>query len=261
MAGGFGGRRSVKRRGWLGLFALALLVGAPGQGVRAEQQGPAAGSGMFSPPQVPMLLTRELRRWLSDGKQVVSRRSYEVRFVPEAAGYRVDGRLVAVDVEVPPHLEALASLERARSDEGLFPLHLTTRGLIAEQRAAAVNTGSQTRSLVDTMIAKSPLPSALRGSIKGFVAALLAHPEMASGHWPAELFHPMTGSRREVRNYALADGSPATTTVSIEAQGDGPGGLLQKCHRVVVTEAGGSMQRSEENWTLRPRASGGANGA
>jgi folate-dependent tRNA-U54 methylase TrmFO/GidA len=37
---------------------------------------------------------------------------------------------------------------------------------------------------------------------KAFVAALLAHPEMASGHWPAELFHPMTGSRREVRNYA-----------------------------------------------------------
>ena len=244
---------------WIGLwFAALLLAVLPGQSARADQPGPQAGAGMFNPPPSPMLLTRELRRSLSDGKEVISRRSYAVRFTPEAGGgYRVDGRLVAVDVEVPSHLEALAAVERARGDEGLFPIHLTARGLITEQQTVAVRGTPQTRNLVDTMIAKSPLPPGQRGSVKGFVATLLAHPELAGGHWPAELFHPMTGSRREVRDYALADGSPAATTVLIDVQGDGPGGLLQHCHRTIVTEAGGTAQRSEEIWTLTAAGEGG----
>ncbi len=236
---------------------LALLLCLGGQAAVADQAGPDVGAGMFSPPGGPMLLTRELHRSLSDGKQVVSRRSYEVRFVPEAGGFRVDGRLVAVEVEVPPHLEALATLERARGDEGLFPMHLTARGLIAEQRSVAVPGTPQTRNLVAAMIAKSPLPAGQRGSVKGFVATLLAHPEMAGGHWPLELFHPMTGTRREVRDYALADGSPATTTVDMDAAGDGPGGLLQHCHRSIVTQAGGVVQRSDEFWTLVADGNGG----
>ena len=107
------------------------------------------------------------------------------------------------------------------------------------------------------MIAKSPLPPGQRGSAKGFVATLLAHPELASGHWPAELFHPMTGTRRDMRDYTLADGSPGTTTVDVDARGDGPGGLLQRYHRTIVTEAGGSLQRSEEIWTLTAAGDGG----
>ena len=81
---------------WIGLwFAALLLAVLPGQSARADQPGPQAGAGMFNPPPSPMLLTRELRRSLSDGKEVISRRSYAVRFTPEAGGgYRVDGRLV-----------------------------------------------------------------------------------------------------------------------------------------------------------------------
>ena len=232
---------------------LAVMMIGWGPTARAEQAGPEAGTGMFAPPPTPMLLTRELRRSLSDGNEVVSRRSYEVRFVPEAGGYRVDGRLVTVEVEVPPHLEALAALERARSDDGLFPLHLTARGLIAEQQSVGPQGTLRTRSLVESMIARSPLPPGQRGNAKGFVATLLAHPELAGGHWPPELFHPMTGTRRDVRDYALADGRPATTTVVVDVRGDGAGGLLQRFDRTIVTETGGAAQKSREIWTLAAR--------
>ena len=207
---------------------------------------------MFSPPPGLMILTRALRRSLSDGKEVVTRRSYEIRFVAEAGGFRVDGRLVSVEVEVPPRLAALAAMERARADDGLFPLHLTPRGLIAEQQDETNPGTPQTRQLADRMIAKMPIPPGERVDARGFITTLLAHPEIAGGHWPAELFHPMSGTSEESRDYALADGSPARITATITAHGDGPGGLLQSFERVIVTQTHGMAQENHERWTLLP---------
>ena len=125
-------RRAFGKSGALRAAALALALGClPHAPASADQLGPEPGAGMFNPPPGPMILTRELRRSLSDGKAIITRRSYEIRFAPERGGFRVDGRLVDVDVDVPPRLAPLALLERLRGDDGLFPIHLTTRGLIA----------------------------------------------------------------------------------------------------------------------------------
>ena len=244
-------RSVILRAMLLGLATLGAAGVSPSH-AHADQLGPEPGEGMFSPPPGPMILTRALRRSLSDGKEVVTRRSYEIRFVAEAGGFRVDGRLVSVAVEVPPRLAALAAMERARPDDGLFPLHLTARGLIAEQQAEANLGTPQTRQLAESMIAKMPIRPGERGEARGFISTLLAHPEIAGGHWPAELFHPMTGTREESRDYALPDGSPARITVTIRAHGDGPGGLLQSFERVIVTNTHGAAQENHELWTLSP---------
>jgi hypothetical protein len=235
------------------LLALAAITGT-GISARADQPGPEAGAGMFSPPAGPMILMRELRRSLSDGNEVVTRRRYEIRFVTEAGGFRVDGRLVSAEAEVPPKLQMLAALERARGDEGLFPIHLTARGMIVEQQAEASVGTPQTRKLAESMIARAPLPTGERSGALGFVSALLAHPEVAGGHWPAELFHPMTGTCADTNSYPMPGGGTGTVTVTIDAHGDGPGGLLQSFERTVVTESGGAPQQSRERWTLAPPA-------
>jgi hypothetical protein len=231
------------------LLAFAAITSAA-TAARADQPGPEAGTGMFSPPAGAMILMRELCRWLSDGNQVVTRRRYEVRFTAEPGGYRVDGRLVSAEADVPPRLEMLAALERARSDEGLFPIHLTARGMIVEQQAEGSVSTPQTRKLAESMIARAPLPTGERSGARGFVSALLAHPEVAGGHWPTELFHPMTGTRTELSSYPLPGGSIGKVTVTIDAHGDGSGGLLQSFARTVVTESGGAPQQSRERWTL-----------
>lgn len=253
MSRGSGKGSTLRAMARAAALALAAATLTPGP-ARADQLGPEPGAGMFSPPSGAMILTRELRRSLSDGKAIITRRSYEIRIVPERGGFRVDGHLVSVDVDVPPRLMALALLERLRSDDGLFPIHLTTRGLIAEQQGAANIGNPQTRQLAESMIAKAPLPAGQRGDARSFITTLLAHPEIAGGHWPAELFHPMTGTRSDMRDYAMADGAPAHIRVSITAHGDGPGGLLQSFERVILTTASHSPpQESHERWTLSPQ--------
>lgn len=237
------------------LWAVLLALAAVACGVaRADQLGPEPGRGMFDPPASPMILTRELRRSLSDGKEIVTRRSYEIHFVTEPGGYRVDGRLLSVDVSVPPRLQALGELERIRSDEGLFPMHVTSRGMIVDQQVQATMGAPQTRHLAESMIARSPLPSNERSGALGFIAAILAHPEIAGGHWPAELFHPLTGTRSDANTYTLPDGGAGRMTITIDAKGDGPGGTLQFFERTIVTEAGSTPQISHESWTLVPAA-------
>ena len=231
------------------LLALAACASV-GTSARADQPGPEAGAGMFSPPATPMILMRELCRSLSDGNQVITRRRYEVRFIAEPGGFRVDGRLVSAEADVPPKLQMLAALERARRDEGLVPIHLTGRGMIMEQQTQASAGTPQTRKLAESMIDRAPLPTGVRSGARGFVSALLAHPEVAGGHWPAELFHPMTGTRTDLNSYTLPGGSLGKVTVTIDAHGDGPGGLLQSFERTIVTEAGGAPQQSRERWTL-----------
>ena len=51
---------------------------------------PARAAGRFAPPAAPMLYTRRLERVLGDGASFVVVRSFAVRFVPDAAGFRDD---------------------------------------------------------------------------------------------------------------------------------------------------------------------------
>lgn len=239
--------RSVRSRFLLGAALAALSAATTASAAAATAH---SSPGTFNPPAGPVLLTRELRKALSDGKEVVSRRRYAIRFHPNATGYRVEGELVGADVDAPPELAQLADVERTRSDEGLFPLALDRHGLILEQQGADdPAAAARTMAAARDFIVKAQMTDAERTAALAMVAKLQAQARAAGGNWPADLFRPASGEHQESRELPLPDGSTGKVTVTITAT-DAPGGLLDRLQRRVVTELGGSARLSTETWTL-----------
>lgn len=236
------GIRSALMLGGAAALPLAALAFAP--------QVATAHSKRFEAPAQPLVLTRELRRQLADGKEVVSRRSYEIRFVREKRGWRVDGALVASEVEAPPVLAGLAAIERARKDEGLFPLRLDENGMIVEQRGARdPASGSVARAHVDKAIERISLAPSDKQVARDMVRRIEAQASAAGGGWPADLFHPVMEPRSQVKSMALPDGSLGTVTVAEVARGSRDG-LLEEFRRSVITELAGSRRENSEIWRL-----------
>lgn len=206
---------------------------------------------MFSAPDGSLVLTRELRRELARGKLLVTRRNYRIAFVRQDDGWRVDGELIDCQVDAPPELEALAQLEKARPDLGLFPLYLDSSGKIVEQHGSRTDatTSSKVRTIVNHSvdgIAMAPQDRAIAATM---VQRIAAQGQSSGGKWPVDLFRPASGHRSEVRNMALPDGSEGRIIVTIDAIGHGDG-ILDHFERNVVTELGGTRRESVEVFRL-----------
>lgn len=226
-----------------GLAILAAaLVGAPPAPVEA-----------FAPPAGPLTLTRTVRRALPDGKEVVATRRYEVRVLRDGAGYRVEGRLLAVEVQAPPALEALAAIERGRSDDGLFPFRLDPAGLIAAPTAPGDRTAiAAAETVARRTIAKGPLAPAEQREAATFVGQIVAKGAAGTGaQWPADLFHPAPGRHTTSRAVAVPGGQPGSITTTIEAVRAAGGDRIE---RTVVTETGGNRRTTREIYTVSPGA-------
>jgi hypothetical protein len=186
---------------------ILLLAGAaallPTVATQVSAQSPETSSRPFIPPESPQILTRTLWRSLGDGKQIVVRRRYAVRFTRQDDGFLLDGRLIDAAVEAPPVLAAMAELERNRSDEGLFPLVLDATGRIREDASSllesqALREGARLRA--QGLLAAKPLSAAQQQESGLFLKALAA--QGAPTSWPADLFNPAIGERSESRRIA-----------------------------------------------------------
>jgi hypothetical protein len=188
---------------------------------------------------------------LHDGKAVVTRRSYRVRFASDGDGFQVDGTLAEVTVEAPPGLEALAALERLRPDPGIFPIRLDAAGAIlpapdpapSRQQRQAIGTASAD-------IARMNLAAVDAAQAQGFVSQFQARAYRTP--WPLDLFHPAPGPRREQRQVPLDGGMRGQVTTNIEARTDPASGLLASFTRSVTTDLGGDKRLVIEEWTLVP---------
>lgn len=225
------------------LLCDAALRAAPGQ-----LPGPATG---FVAPDAPLILTRELRRELNHGKELVSRRSYRIRFVRDGLGYRVEGQLVGAEVDAPPELAMLAALERSRRDDGLFPMRLGADGMIVEQNGVNdPESFAKARALVAGALSRAPMEEgekAAAGAMVGTIGAQVA--SGGGGNWPVDLFRPAEDLRSNSRPLALPGGRSGLVTVTTSSKRAG-NGMLAEFHRRVVTELDGSRRESLETWTL-----------
>lgn len=209
----------------------------------------ASPSGEFQPPEQSMVLTRTLRKHLPGGAEIRTQRSYEIRFVPETNGYRIDGKLVDVLVEVPPGLQALAALERARPDDGLFPIRLNARGsLIFGQPPRPSASVREATTLTLQRVNALGLDRVEAAQSQAFVKQFENRP--GSTPWPEDLFHPAPGKRSETREIPLPNGESGKVSVAIDASTAGESGLLATFARTVTTVLGDSSRVTEEIWTL-----------
>jgi hypothetical protein len=205
----------------------------------------------FSAPDQPVVLTRTVRRALPGGKELVSRRSYAVRFTRENGGYLVEGELVSSEVEAPPALKSLAEIERNRPERNMFPIRLDLHGrIVATVPQSAATTPANGQSLVKTGIEASRLSPEEKAQAMGFVQTLLDQGG-AMISWPVDLFNPKPGAHKETRQIAIPGGGSGRVTVSTDAHLAINGRRLDRVDRVVVTELGETRRTVSESWTLR----------
>jgi len=237
------GRRSLLRVA-AAAIALPLVAATPGR-PQARQR--------FAPPSTPMLYTRRLERGLTGGASFTVSRSFAVRFVREADGFRVDGEQVGVAVDAPPQLEALARLERERVEGALFPLQLDPAGAIRglSRPADSAQLDEAVRE-VAAQIERWPHAPAEREGLHAFVEAVHRSGGELLTELPRDLFAPDDGPREERREIVLPDGAAGQVRMTFSAERDPETGLMREARREVVTEVAGDLRRTVESWTLGP---------
>ncbi len=232
------------------LLAIAPALALPALAADTAIPGSAAETA-FNPPEGPLVLSRELRKGFGARHEFVTRRRYEIRFVPDGAGWRVDGTLLASEVDAPPGMAPqFTEVERTRSDTGLFPMHLDRAGRIIVQSGPA-DPAAEARALAAarTVLESANLAPAERAAAIELASRLQSQARAVGGNWPADLFHPRTGQHSEVREMPLGSVGAGKVTVTVAADGDARG-LLARLQRRIITEAAGSTRLSIETWTL-----------
>lgn len=235
----------------LGVALAAMSAsGLAASGQPVDPGSRPATHAAFAPPAGPVRLTRELRRQMSGGREIVARRSYEIRFHRDGRGWRVDGTLMQSEVEAPGVAPQLLELERRRKDEGLFPLLLDASGRIVVQNGSSdPATERSLASAAADVLSGTPLAEPDRRAALAVASSLYAQARAAGGNWPVDLFVPEPGQRVETRTIQLAEGAAGKVTITISAA-DGPTGLVERFERRIVTETAGNSRQSVETWTL-----------
>jgi len=227
--------------------ALPVVASIPAQ---AMLQQDAIGRSRFIPPAQPLLLTRTLWRNLQDGQQIIVRRSYIVQFLPENDGFRLEGRQVDSSVEAPPRLEAIAAVERGRSDNGMFPLLLDATGQIRYAGDSLdLHARQQGETALLNMLGQAALSDDSKAEAISFIRQLIATGGAAA--WPRDLFNPARDQQQEERRITLAGGSEGKVIVTVQAHHTAPSGLPEMVERTIITELDGTTRTSREVWTLR----------
>ena len=208
----------------------------------------ARETAVFEPPAVLQRFTRRLVRQLGESDRGVFTRSYLIRFDAAPGGFEVTGEQTSVEVVVPPALERLAELERARTDSGPFPLMLDQGGYIAADNAptALSDEAKQAVAMAIGMLGQrqgnDDAGAFLRNLSQGGQAIL--------SPLPRGLFVPGDTDVTEKREIVSGDGVPGSIAMHIRSRCASPAGLLRSLERTIVTEAGGSRRETSETFML-----------
>lgn len=232
---------------WRAAAHAVLLVGAGTLAVSAVA-GPMVETQAFAPPSGrPLILARKLVRELPGGAAIVATRRYRVTFRPVSGGWEVDGVLIASEIDVPPALAAIAAIERARPDDGMFPIQLDHAGRIVAEPTAGLGREAVAGAVGTANHRVGSAPAA------GFIAGIGAAAATQGGgltSWPEALFLPGGMSGTTGQAFALPDGSAGSVRVSLESAPAVGMATMGRAARIIVTQAAGTRRVAREEWTL-----------
>ena len=229
------------------LAGFAALAPA---GVFAAPPAPSSAS-TFKPPEGPVMISRTVVRSLFDGKEVRATRRYLVWFRPEDGGWRLEGELRDVTVDVPPSLEQFAGLERNRAEPGFFPIRLDSTGRLQPRSDPPVGDGSRVKAaaLGEMMIAGALISPSARNQANTMLTQMVMAGNGGTA-WPEDLFSPARAETTEVRDIALPDGNRGSISIALRTEGLVPGSLPARVERTVLTDLGGTKRTTREIWTF-----------
>lgn len=234
----------------IALFVLgaALPAIAAGMAAQAEALSPAT----FVAPREPLVLTRTVWRTLHDGQQIIVRRSYLLAFTRDAGGFVVTGRQLTSEVEAPTAIDAIARIERNRTDLMAFPLRLDILGMIRTGiQPAGASAYLEGSNAARALMAGAKLSPVDQRTGEAFLADIAARGGAVP--WPTDLFNPRAPSRTDQREVTLPDGSMGKLTMTLSAELAQGGGLPSKVSREVVSEFNGTRRVSREEWAFASR--------
>ncbi len=247
--------RGESRRSGVALSWMLILTAGgamPAQATDANQPAPAC-TGAFPAPTVPMILSRQVRRDLHDGKEIVVTRRYRVTFVATPDGFVINGDLLGTDVDAPARLAGLAAIEQQRPDTTTFPMPLDPTGLIIARRAG-VSAGlpQSVQAITGHLIAGAGLIALEQEQVDDFVARLFSMQGPIVSQWPEALFRPngMPTVTRDI--LPLPDKREGKVTISLKPQSAHSCALMQRMKRTIETQVDGVNRRTQEIWTLAP---------
>lgn len=209
----------------------------------------SAKAGAVSFPTDRIRLRRTLERGLGDGKAVIVTREWDCRFVRLSIGARIDGQQVAVSVDTPKALAALADIERKREVSGLFPMELDRSGAIvgwSDQNANIAQAVAQAAREID----RKAMEQSAQADVRRYLAELGKTAASLVSQVPRDLFFPAPGKRSESRKLALPGGGTGTYEVTISATARTSDGLLAQSERRIVTRIADSTRVSRETWSV-----------
>ena len=241
----------LTRRAMLG---GGLVLGA---GLGCPLAAQITSGSMIELPQGPMILCRRIERPLSDGAIIVVVRRWGISFSRSGRSIMVEGRQMDADVTAPEKLAALARIEKDRNTDGMFPILLSSDGMIIGTGAAG-DSGDLAKA-VDTataLVNQSDNPPEAKDAVLHYLAALRAAGSSVVETLPPDLFFPRGGDQRDLREISLPNGQLGEIELIRSVQLAPGKTWLNRLERRVVTRVVQSSQESHEIWTLHPAESG-----
>lgn len=202
-------------------------------------------------PEGPMRLLRRLERSLIGGDQLIVTREWRVEFRGEGDAIAIGGIQIDAQVDAPASLAALAAIEQSRSTDTMWPIMLSSDGMIvAAGRDTTEADLAAALSEAKKIIIKRGAPAAQQAAHRQFLAELERTRTTLLDRLPEDLFFPVGTPMRVVRPIELPGGLMGEFEVSYDAIPAVENGWLGRAERRITTRIGQVEQHANELWEL-----------